>query len=241
MEPWETRIFDERQVNSKRVFIIFCEDGAVEPAYFELFRRPDVHVVAFGNKKQHHAQVDYATEYFRSNDLLEVVQKDGIAREVIKLDDGAQAWCVFDRDKEPNDKRDTSFNDSILAAQSKGIKTAWSNDDFELWILLHFEDVDPNNSEYQFRSKYYERLTSVLKSNFSAVEFFQNPKFDYYHTMKSKKKFLDYTYSLMKSRLGDAIERARALDAFHSATISKPFHLSCPCTKVYLLVEELIR
>lgn len=58
MEPWEIKIDDSRKVNSKKTFIIFCEDGSVEPAYFEIFKRDDVHVSAIGNTKQHHAQVD---------------------------------------------------------------------------------------------------------------------------------------------------------------------------------------
>ena len=239
-EPWEVKTDDNRKEDSKRVFIIFCEDGAIEPAYFELFKNKEVHVSAFGNRKQHHAQVDYATEYFRKNDLLEVVVVNGIAQEVLKLDDGAQTWCVFDRDKELNDQKDTAFNDSIIAANSKGIKTAWSNDDFELWILLHFEDVDPDNSDYLYRAKYYERLTEILKKHFPLVSMFQNPKFDYYDTMKSKKKFLMYTYQLMKTNLDTAIERAKKLEKFHYTTPPKPNHLHCPCTKVHLLVEELI-
>ena len=240
MEPWEFRTDDKRNEDSKRVFIIFCEDGAVEPAYFELFKSKDVHVSAFGNQKQHHAQVDHATEYFRKSDLLEVIQVNGIIQEVLKLDDGAQAWCVFDRDKEPNDEKDTAFNDSIITANSKGIKTAWSNDDFELWILLHFEEVDPNNPDYLNRTKYYERLTEILKERFPLEPIFQNLKFDYYTSMKSKKKFLEYTYQLMKVGQYDAIVRAKKLDEFHSVVQPKPLHLHCPCTKVYLLIEELI-
>jgi hypothetical protein len=131
MEPWEIKIDDSRKVNTKKTFIIFCEDGAVEPAYFELFKREDVHISAFGNKKQHHSQVDYATEYFRKSDLIEFNES---GHEVLKIDDGAEVWCVFDRDREPNDGKDTAFNDSILNANSKGIKTAWSNDDFELLL-----------------------------------------------------------------------------------------------------------
>lgn len=241
MDPWEVRTDDNRKEDSKRVFLIFCEDGAVEPAYFELFRTDEVHVSAFGNTKQHHAQVDYATEYFRKSDLLEVIEVDGATKEVLKLDDGAQVWCVFDRDKEPNDQKDTAFNDSINAANSKGIKTAWSNDDFELWILLHFEDVDPSNTDYLKRTKYYEQLTEIIKKHFSSEPSFQNPLFDYYNTMKSKKNFLRYTYQLMKNARSIAIERAKKLDEFHSCTPPKPYHLHCPSTKVYLLVEELIK
>lgn len=236
MEPWEVRTDDNRNEDSRKVFIIFCEDGAIEPTYFELFKSKDVHVSAFGNKKQHHAQVDYATEYFRKNDLLEVNE---VGQEVLKLNEGAQVWCVFDRDKEPNDQKDTAFNDSISAANSKGIRTAWSNDDFELWILLHFEDVDPRNEDYLNRTKYYERLTEILKESFPEETLFQNPLFDYYNTMKSKKKFLGYTYQLMKSRMNIAIERAEKLENFHSTNPPKPTHLHCPCTKVHLLVKEL--
>ena len=236
MEPWEVRTDDGRKEDSKKVFIIFCEDGAVEPAYFELFKREDVHVSAFGNTKQHHAQVDYATEFFRKNDLIEV---NALGHEVLKIDEGAQVWCVFDRDKEPDDGKDTAFNDSINTANSKGIKTAWSNDDFELWILLHFEDIDPNNSDYLNRTKYYERLTEILKVRLPDETLFQNPKFNYYNTMKSKKNFIRYTYRLMKESVDIAIERAERLEAFHLANPPKPPHLHCPCTKVHLLVKEL--
>jgi hypothetical protein len=239
MEPWEVKIDDTRAEDSKKVFIIFCEDGAIEPAYFETFRRKDVHVSVHGNKKQHHAQVDLAPEYFRKGGLLEVVEVEGGTREVIRLNDGAQAWCVYDRDKEFNDGKDTAFNDSIATANSKGINTAWSNDDFELWILLHFEDVDIKDSQYLNRKKYYERLTEIIRHRFPHVEKFQNIRFDYYTTMKSKENFIKYTYQLMKGRLDIAIERAEKLEAIHLINPPKAIHLHCPCTKVHLLVKEL--
>jgi RloB-like protein len=235
-EPWEIKIDDIRKVDSIKVFIIFCEDGAVEPSYFESFRREDVRISTHGNQKQHHAQVDSATEFFRKKDLIEVNEHED---EVLKIDDGTQVWCVFDRDKEPEDGKDTAFNDSIKAANSKGIRTAWSNDDFELWVLLHFEDVDPNNSEYSHRTKYYERLTQILKERLPYENTFQNARFDYYISMKSKKNFLTHTYPLMKGSVDVAIDRAEKLEAFHLANAPKPPHLHCPCTKVHLLVKEL--
>lgn len=236
MEPWEIRTEDIRKVNSKKLFIIFCEDGAVEPAYFELFKREDVQVSAFGNTKQHHAQVDYATEYFRKNDLIEY---NNLGYEILKIDEGAQVWCVFDRDKEPNDQKDTAFNDSIQTAAAKGIKTAWSNDAFELWVLLHFEDVDPEDTKYSNRGKYYERLTEILKHILPNEGLFQNPKFEYYSSMKSKNRFIQFTYQLMKDNLHLALKRAEKLETFHS-TAFKPPHLHCPCTKVHHLIKELI-
>ena len=100
MEPWQIKTDDEREADSRSTFIIFCEDGAVEPAYFSLFKSEKLQISAFGGKNQHHAQVDYATEYFRKNDLLEL-NDEGI--EILKIDEGAQVWCVLDRDKNEND------------------------------------------------------------------------------------------------------------------------------------------
>jgi hypothetical protein len=184
--------------------------------------------------------VDFATEYFRKNGLLEVIEVNGVAIEILKIEEGAQVWCVYDRDKEPNDGKDTAFNDSIIAANSKGIKTAWSNDDFELWILLHFEDVDIHNDEFFHRKKYYERLTEILKQRFPSEPKFQHPRFDYYNTMKSKENFIKYTYQLMKVGVNEAIERAQKIEAIHLTNPPKQYHLLCPCTKVHLLVKELI-
>jgi hypothetical protein len=151
---------------------------------------------------------------------------------------------VFDRDKEHNNGKDTSFTDSINTAESKGIKTAWSNDNFELWILLHFEEVDPADGTYNNREKYYERLTEVLRTiapiNTEEEQVTRNPHFSYRETMKRKKRFLRITFQHMKGKTKIAIDRARILELFHSNP-PKPHHLKSPCTMVHHLVEELIR
>lgn len=105
--------------------------------------------------------------------------------------------------------------------------------------MLHFEDVDPSNADYANRTKYYERLTEILKQLLPEVVLFQNPRFSYYNAMKSKNKFIQYTYQLMKDNIGKAIERAEKLEKYHAAT-PKPTHLHCPCTKVHHLVKELL-
>ncbi len=235
MEPWEIKEDDTRKVDTQRVFIIFCEDSAIEPAYFNMFKHEGIRLSTHGNTKQHHAQVDHTTEFFSDKDLLEI--KNG--KEVLKIDDGTQVWCVFDRDKEPNDRKDNAFNDSIQNANEKGIQTAWSNDDFELWVLLHFEDIDPNDTDYSNRTKYYERLTDILKQQYPNEAKFQHANFDYYKTMKSKKNFIYYTYLKMKDNIEIAITRAEKLESHHNTPNSQPPHLQCPCTRVHHLVKEL--
>ena len=164
-------------------------------------------------------------------------------KEFLKIDEGAQVWCVFDRDKEINDRKDTSFSDSIIMAQAKGFRTAWSNDDFELWILLHFEDVEPTNDEYRKRSKYYERLTEVFKSFPSNGPLFDrvisNPRFNYYQSMKNRNRFIIITWQYMKANTQQAINRAEVLEHFYSDT-SIALHDKSPCTMVHHLVKELM-
>ena len=43
-------------------------------------------------------------------------------------------WVVFDRDDHPKDK----FDNAINTAKANNIKIAYSNQSYELWLLLHF-------------------------------------------------------------------------------------------------------
>src|ERR1035438_6403414 len=104
-EPWNEKVDDERLQDTKSLFIIFCEDGEIEPAYFGTFEsNPKIKISIIGNYGQHHRQVDKATTYCRNNALLETIE----GKERLKLDEGAQVWCVFDRDKEEGDEKDRS-------------------------------------------------------------------------------------------------------------------------------------
>jgi hypothetical protein len=239
-EPWNLKKDDERIADSLPNFIIFCEDGEIEPEYFNCFTTGKIKISPIRNCKQHHQQVDYATDYLRENDLIEF--KDG--REQLKLDEGAQVWCVFDRDKADEDGKNTSFNDSIATAELKGIKVAWSNDDFELWVLLHFEDIDVNNPDYKYRWKYYERLTFILSQitplNAEEEKVTRHPRFSYSEGMKRRNRFIQITFQHMKGKTDIAIERSKRLEAFHNQ-VPKPLHEKAPCTMVHYLVLEIIR
>ena len=239
-EPWNLKTDSTREADIIPNFIIFCEDGEVEPEYFYTFAREKINITAIRNCGKQHHQVDYATEYCRKNDLLEVVE----GRERLKINDGTQVWCVFDRDKELNDGKDTSFNDSIIAAESKGINTAWSNDDFELWVLLHFEEINPADPKNYHRGEYYDRLTQILShlppKSADEEKVTRHKMFDYYKVMKRKKRFIGITFQHMKNNIQLAVERAKILEEFHTNP-KKPYHQMMPCTMVHRLVTELIR
>jgi hypothetical protein len=88
-----------------------------------------------------------ALNHCKENQLTESV--DGVLQ---LLPGDTQVWCVFDRDKEGANVGENSgnikFDESIALAVSKGINVAWSNDAFELWVLLHFVTIDPKKTVY---------------------------------------------------------------------------------------------
>jgi len=65
-----------------------------------------------------------------------------------------QVWVVFDRDSFPPD----DFDNAIAMAEADKIKCAWSNEAFELWYIIHFEDRKSAMS----RDEYQATLTHYL-------------------------------------------------------------------------------
>ena len=244
-EPWNLRGDVERTANTVYNFIIFCEDGAVEPAYFHSFATNNVMVNAMGNLKAMHDNVDSAVEYFKKKNLLE---KDKNGTEWLAVDEGTQVWCVFDRDKNKDgsdDKKDSPFDNSIQNAMRIGIRVAWSNDAFELWVLMHFEDIPTDDAAYAIRTKYYERLTHIMKTWAPKTEehdrFTKHEKFNYNPTFKNGYRFKTIIIPLMKNKINDAINRAVQLEAHHNLVADKPDHQKAPQTLVHHLVSELLR
>ena len=58
-----------------------------------------------------------------------------------KPKDGDLAWVVLDRDAESGNRDRQEFLEACEMADRNNIRVAHSNDSFELWPLLHFEDV----------------------------------------------------------------------------------------------------
>ncbi|WP_165917228.1 RloB family protein [Flaviaesturariibacter aridisoli] len=243
IEPWDLQADSVRSSDTVNNVIIFCEDDAVEPTYFQDFGTPNLHVSINRNYKQHHFHVDAVVEHFRAIGMLEFV--DGVER--LKIDEGSYVWCVFDRDKAP-DKADAAFNLSIRNAEDMGVRVAWSNDNFELWLLLHFENVPLDNPTFEHRDTYYGRLTEIVAEGpavNSAHQAILNqiaagaPTYSYYNWMKSESNFKNVTRHLLTGLTSDAIQRARALHD-HFSTPARPPHQMMPCTLVYQLVEQLL-
>lgn len=243
MEPWNIRRDDVRLADSLPTFIIFCEDEISEIQYFKYFETSLIKVNTIGGQKSKIDNVFKAIDHCLGENLMEII--NGIP--VLKQED-IHVWCVFDRDIEENISLQSlgniSFNESIETATSRGIKVAWSNDAFELWVLLHFEDIDPKINENKKRETYYEKLTNIFKSlpnpNEDLVKAKNHASFTYKKDMKSKNNFRSIVRDEIVNKTSDAISRAQSLEFYHKA-LNNSNHEKAPCTLVYLLVEELLR
>lgn len=200
-KPWAKAQAARKQgfTPKRRFFLIVCEGAATEPNYFQGLKKElpkgVVNIVIKGEGKNTLSLVEQALEHKKAQQQFGHVDK---------------VWVVFDKDSfEPAD-----FDNAIAKAASQNVGAAWSNEAFELWYLLHFEDRQTGMR----RSEYEEKLTEYLG--------------------KPYKKNDGEMYVALMDRISEAHKRAKGLDEHHSQAKSPP-HQSNPCTHVHKLVETL--
>jgi len=193
--------------------LIVCEGLNTEPDYFRQFR-----------------------QYFRLS-AAEIVEVGG-AGETIRVVERAkkeneerrfdQTWVVFDKDEFPSDH----FDNAIHMAGASGYGLAYSNQAFEYWLLLHFEN---HQGGAMHRNQYADKLNEFIKP--------LGAKFD----GKGSKSISPAFFQILmgkdektgETRLDLAIKRAEKVLAFHGDKPS-PSHAESSTT-VFLLVRELLK
>lgn len=243
-DSWDVATPSERTFDVITNFVIFCEDEVGEKVYLEGLQKPKkVKVSCIPNQKAGYNNYVNALTHCYENGMAE--NHNGSLR--IKPMEVTQIWCVYDRDAEdplPANLKlvnQTRFSSSINNAVHAGLKVAWSNDVFELWILLHFENVDP--LVWRHRTYIYDRLTDIFKNlpeqPPELAKVTSHPHFYYKTWMKNESNFRNFVRPLLEPRRVDAIQRAQALDNHFTGT-GCFFHDRNPCTKVYELVQAII-
>lgn len=242
-EPWNLKKEDSRHPDSLPNFIIFCEDEVSEPIYLKYFETSIIKVNPIKKQLSKIDNVLKAITYCTKIGLL-----DPATDSTCVQDDNTHVWCVFDRDIEDDQEKrhigNTSFNEAIKSAMGSGLKVAWSNDSFEFWILLHFEEIDITDHSYKNRNKYYDRLTDVFKTlpnpNEDLIKALSHASFSYKQDCKSENNFRSVVRSEIVKNINLAIERSRRIES-HFDTLGYANHDKSPCTLMHHLVEELIR
>jgi RloB-like protein len=192
----------------KPLLLIVCEGVNTEPSYFRQFRLTNARIKAIG----------------LGANTLSLVQRAAVLAQEDEYD---QCWCVYDKDSfSAND-----FQSSIQAAASKGLRVAWSNQAFEYWFILHFED---HQGGAMHRSDYGAKINGYLKPwgisyESNGCKLVTSRMFEILNGRDAKTG---------RPRVELAIERARRNVATHA-------HLSASqaesCTLVHTLVEEIRR
>lgn len=244
MEPWNLRVDDSRKEDTVATFIIFCEDEVSEPIYLRSFSVPGkVKITAVADQKQTWVNLSNAIADCIKNDLLEPY--NGSYR--IKAGTTTNIWSAYDRDMENEivdenvTTKDSIFSTAIQTSYNIGIKVAWSNDAFELWILLHFESV-PHDTRLH-RNYIYRRLTQIMKTipnqSQEMSRITSSAAFDYKIHFKKRTNFTLHVLPLLTpERRNVALANAISLENnFNEHTL---YHERNPCTMVHRLVAELI-
>jgi hypothetical protein len=195
--------------------LIVCEDQNTEPYYFrqfkKLFPEKTVYLREVGTGKKPKGIVE---QTIKERETLSVEAKKTID----------EVWVVFDRDDEGNNETTLeSFNTAWELAEKENINIAFSNEAFELWLLLHFSDVSSANPIP--RADIDSSLGTVIKS------FETHKLFVYKH---GKTEVIDALIELGSEEI--AIERAENLLLEQKG--KKPIDAN-PSTTVHILVKRL--
>jgi hypothetical protein len=241
INAWDLKVDDKRSADSLFTFIIFCEDEISEYYYFKWFETSLIKVNVIRKQKSMLTNLSKAITFCTESGVL---VNDGTNYRL--REEGIELWCVYDRDIESNHaeivEKDTEFNLSISLGEQNDINVAWSNDAFELWILLHLMDIDANIDDTKKRTYYYDVLTDYFKTkgnpNADLAKALAHASFSYKKDLKSKSNFINIVRNEILPNTRIAIERSIALFEVHKAKVNH-FEKK-PCTTVHNLVISLL-
>ena len=135
----------------------------------------------------------------------DVIEKDN------KIVKDHKTFVLFDKDDNPN----MNFNFAIDKAKQNNIIPLWSNECFELWLLLHFNYMDSNIS----RNDYYEKLKDLTKS-------------------KKYEKNMDNIFDEVNG-INGALKAYKNAKKLYKTYKNKPYKDMAPCTTVFELIDEI--
>lgn len=194
----------------KPTILIVCEGENTEPSYFKSFKVATVRLVINPKIQGGH-------------NTLSLVK---LAEKLQKKDTYNEVWCVFDKDS----FADQQFNEAVQRAEKQNFRVGYSNQSFEYWLLLHFEDHQGGQMP---RHLYYGKINAYL-ADYGVVYNKDSKKIttDFFELLQA------YEVGKVKTREELAIERAKRNHETHKTQGNSPAQ-SESCTTVYELVEEI--
>jgi len=212
-KPWKWTSSRSRKINfrSERKTYLIITEGHTEKAYLSHFKTS--------------TKLEVIVEKPDATKQLSLVHK-AIEKRKTLVDEGVfvagqdEAWVVFDRDEDktnPNDKK--NFNAAIGLAKKEDISVALSNDSFELWYLMHFQDVSSPMTRDVITSKLSKHIGRTYKSR--------------------NRSMVEDLYAETVSMRNKAIEQAKRLHANCLKSGNKVENEN-PLTTVHVLLEKIM-
>jgi hypothetical protein len=125
------------ELTEKPSILIVCEGENTEPSYFNQFKITSAKIKSVG-------------EGYNTISLM------NRALDLALQEDYDQVWCVFDKDN----FKDDDFNTAIQIAKNNNFGIAYSNQSFEYWLILHFNDHQGGGMH---RDNYNDKINELLK------------------------------------------------------------------------------
>jgi len=192
------------RIEKARILIV-CEGENTEPSYFRKFKLSTATIKTVGEGKN----------------TISLVNR---AKQLSEEDEYDQIWCVFDKD----DFSSESFNNAVFKAEGMGFKVGYSNQAFEYWLILHFED---HQGGAMHRDQYCDKLNSYLEPF--------RVKYD-----KNAKDITDELFDILVAKEEESKKSRQELACLRAKRNLAHFDGSNPAeeessTRVYQLIEEI--
>jgi len=161
-KPWQKtqrapRRFDTREPLTK---VLIVTEGLTEANYFENYKTSDNLIIIKNEGDNKRSLVEKAIE-----EKARVIRDEG-------FNEGDHFWVVMDRDTQKLDKNDKgNFSAALQLARNNKISVAWSNDAFELWLILHFQDLRSALPRKQLRGMLTKHLGERYDKSHPTVYF----------------------------------------------------------------------
>ncbi len=122
---------EKGKIPYRKRFLI-CTEGKTEAHYFNNYKSSTGPLVVPLDKSDHKVSLIKKTIEERNTR----VQNGEFDEEI------DETWAVLDRDANPSNKSDKAhFNQALAIAKANNISIAYSNDAFEVWFLLHYQEL----------------------------------------------------------------------------------------------------
>lgn len=191
----------------KPTILIVCEGENTEPSYFNQFKLTSATIKAIGNGSNTISLVHEAAD-LKAKKTYE------------------QVWCVFDKDTFPAE----NFNNAIIMAEARGMNVAYSNQAFEYWLILHFED---HQGASMNRAEYNETINEYLQ------------EYEVTYDGEGSKKVSEDFFEVLCGESDDGHRRIDSAIARAKRNYNKWDHhspaLEESTTTVFKLVEEILK